>query len=94
MALVEGDPDALGKWYDTENYMRSPRPLTKLEYLSTEPLCWVVGVDLANSVDRTAIVILEVHRGWAVTNVYAMWQDPKQASRKRAARACITWSVT
>lgn len=80
--IVEGDPDAHGRFYDTRDHRRRIRPLTKLEHIPPEPAFWVVGVDLANSVDRTAITVVEVHRGWAVTVEIAMWQNPNEKFEK------------
>lgn len=70
MAIVNGKPDAFGGLYDTNSAVRPPLPVEKIEYLPPEPLFFCVGVDLGSVNDLTAITVLEIGRGWELTNAH------------------------
>jgi hypothetical protein len=69
--IITCKPDRDGNTlYDTESPRRPPPMEERISYLPPSPYLWVVGVDLGSQNDSTAITVLEVGRGYEVTNYY------------------------
>lgn len=70
MTIIKGRPDNYGELYDTESSFRPPPMEQRISYLPPSPFMWVVAVDLGQQNDSTAITVLQVDRGYEVTNYY------------------------
>ena len=80
--IVKGTPDRHGELYDTNSVARPPKPTLRTAYLPPEPWFHSVGVDLGSVNDSTAITVLEVHRGWEVTNEHFDWTNTVREVRR------------
>lgn len=82
MPIVPCKPGQYGNTYNTDQFWIPYYPPEKVRYTEPTPFLFSVGVDLGSVNDATAITILEVQRGYEVTEAFPHNAAPFEIKRE------------